>query len=58
MSYPKKLSVNKNIADSKLLFSDYYNSNEYFHKSIDNIFLRSWQFVNHKKLINHKIVPF
>jgi len=58
MNYPKKLSVDKNIADSKLLSSDYYNSNEYFYKSIDKIFLRSWQFVNHKKLINHKIVPF
>ena len=28
MGYPKKLSVNKNIADSKLISSEYYKSNQ------------------------------
>ena len=58
MSYPQKLTVNKNIADSKLLPSDYYTSDQYFSKSIDEIFLKSWQYVSHEGLIKHKVSPF
>jgi choline monooxygenase len=58
MDYSDKLSVNKNIADSKLISPDFYNLDEFYYQSIDKIFSRSWQFVNHKKLIKHQISPF
>tara|TARA_Y100000590_G_scaffold444904_1_gene576267 strand:+ start:296 stop:1333 length:1038 start_codon:yes stop_codon:yes gene_type:complete len=58
MNYPSKLTVNQNIADSKLLSPDYYTSDQYFSKSIDKIFLKSWQYVNHANLVNHKVSPF
>ena len=50
MNYPNKLTVNKNIAEAKFLSPEYYTSTKYFDNSINKIFLRSWQFVNHQSL--------
>ena len=58
MDSSDRLSVNKNIADSKLISPNFYNLEKYYHKSIDKIFSKSWQFVNHKNLIKHRISPF
>ena len=53
-----RLSVDKNIADSNLISAAFYKEDKYFKQSIDKIFSKSWQFVNHSKSIKHKISPF
>tara|TARA_B100001964_G_C14226642_1_gene597964 strand:+ start:1240 stop:1791 length:552 start_codon:yes stop_codon:yes gene_type:complete len=53
-----KISIHEDITKAKTLPSKFYNFNDYFKLTINNIFTRSWQFINHKDYIRNNLYPF
>ena len=46
MKLSSKISVDKDISRAQLIDPEFYTSDNYF-QATKNIFLKSWQFVNH-----------
>ena len=58
MSLVDVISIDKDISLAKTMPSSFYLDEKYFHKTLNNIFRHSWQFLLHQDLIDSTVTPF
>ena len=57
MSLVDVISIDKDISLAKTMHSSFYLDEKYFHRTLNNIFKHSWQYLSHKDMIDSKVTP-